>query len=122
MKVDALIFLKFVDDPSDQDLVDVVTAEVRIAIGRFDLDDSLANLEDRNVECTAAEVENGDDLVLFLIESVCQRGRCRLVHDTKHFEPRDLSGVLCRLTLSVVKVSGHGNDGLFDLRTEIILG
>ena len=122
MQVDALVLFELVDDPADQHLVDIVAAEVRVAVGRFDLDDAFADLEDRDVERTAAKVEHGDDLVLFLVQAVRQSGRRRLVDDTQDLEPRDLAGVLGRLTLGVVKVCRHGNYGLFDLRAEIILG
>ena len=121
MKVDALIFLELVDDPADENFVDIVSAEVRVAVGRFDLDDAFADLEDRDVERTAAKVENGDDLVLFLVQTVRQSGRGRLVDDTQDVKSGDLAGVFCGLTLGVVKVRGHGDYGLLDFRAEIIL-
>ena len=102
--------------------VDVVTAEVRVAVGRFHFDDAFADLEDRDIERTAAEVEYRDGLVFFLVQTVGQSCRRRLVDDTQDFESRDLTGVFRRLTLSVVKVSRNGDNGLIDLRTEIILG
>ena len=66
-QVNSLIFLKFIDDPLDQHLIDVVAAEMGVSVGRFDLDNTFADLKDRDIERTAAEVEDRDGLVLFLI-------------------------------------------------------
>jgi hypothetical protein len=49
-EVDALVLLELVEDPVDDALVDVVAAEMRVAVGRLDLDDALADFEDRDVE------------------------------------------------------------------------
>ena len=93
-------------------LIEVVAAEVRIAVGRLDLDDALADFEDRNVERAAAEVVDGDRLVLLLVEPVGERGRRRLVDDAHDLEAGNLPGVLRRLALRVVEVGGNGDDRL----------
>ena len=59
-QVDALVALELVGQPVDDALVEVVTAEVRVAVGRLDLEDALAQLQDRDVERAAAEVVDGD--------------------------------------------------------------
>src|SRR6266480_4801460 len=90
-------------------------ALVSVAVGRLDLEDSLADLENRDVEGSTAQVVDGDRLVLLLVETVGQRRRGRLVDDTQHFETGHAAGVLGRLPLAVVEVGGHGDDGLGDL-------
>ena len=80
-QVDAFLLLELVDDPVDHALVEVVAAEVRVAVGRLHLDDAVADFEDRDVERAAAEVEDGDRLVLLLVEAVRQRRGGRLVDD-----------------------------------------
>ena len=122
VQIDALIFLKFVDDPADQDLVDIVTAKVRVAVGRFDLDHAFADFEHRNIKRAAAKIKHSDDLVFLLVQPVRQCGRCRLIDDTQNFEARDLAGVLGRLTLRIIKIRRHGDYRLFNFRSEIILG
>ena len=79
--VDAGVLLELGDEPVDDPLVDVVAAEVRVAVGGEHLDDVLADLEDRDVEGAAAEVVDGDLLVLLLVEAVGERRRGRLVDD-----------------------------------------
>jgi hypothetical protein len=80
-------------------VVDVVAAEVRVAVGRDDLHDVVADLEDRDVEGAAAEVVDRDDLVLLLVEAVRERRRRGLVDDALDLEARDLARVLGGLAL-----------------------
>jgi hypothetical protein len=100
----------------------VVAAEVRVAVGRLHLDDALAHLEDRDVERAAAEVVDGDRLVLLLVEPVGQRRRGRLVDDAHDLEAGDLAGVLGGLALRVVEVGRHGDDRLGHRLAEVVLG
>ena len=72
-----------------------------------------------NVEGAAAEVVDRDGALLRLVEAVGERGRGRLVDDAQHFEAGDLAGVLGRLALGVVEVSGNGDDRLLDLLAEM---
>ena len=103
-EVDAVRLLELGDHPVDDQVVDVVAAEVRVAVGRDDLHDVVADLEDRDVERAAAEVVDGDDLVLLLVEAVGERRRRRLVDDALDLEAGDAAGVLRGLALGVVEV------------------
>ena len=103
-QIDAVALLELGDHPVDDSLIEIVAAEMRVAVGRLDLDDALAHFEDRHVERAAAEVVDDDRLVLLLVEAV---GQCRgggLVDDAKDVEAGDLAGVLGGLTLRVVEV------------------
>src|SRR5690606_4044080 len=83
----------------------------------------LADLEQGDVERAATEVEDQDELVLLaLLQAVGERGRGGLVDDAEHVEARDLTGVLGRLTLGVVEVRGHRDDGVGDGLAEVGLG
>jgi hypothetical protein len=86
-EVDPLVALELRHDPLDHPLVEVVPAEVGVAVRGLHLHDALAHLEDRDVEGAAAEVVDGDRLVLLLVEAVGERGRGRLVDDAQHLEP-----------------------------------
>ena len=122
-QVDAVVRLELVGEPVDDLLVPVVAAEVVVAVGRLDLEDALADLHDRDVEGTAAEVEDENGLVLVaLVEAVRQRGRGRLVDDAQDLETGDLAGVLGGLALHVVEVRRNGDDRLGDGLAEVLLG
>src|SRR4051812_792725 len=69
-QVDAAVLLEFVNDPINQDVVPVVTAEVSIAVGRLYFENAVANLEHGNVERAAAQIVDSNLLVLLLIETV----------------------------------------------------
>ena len=81
-----------------------------------------ADFEDRDVERAAAEVVDGDRLVLLLVEPVGQRRGRRLVDDAHHLEAGDAARFLGGLALRVVEVGGNGDDGLGDRLTEVLLG
>ena len=51
-------------EPVDDAAVEVLAAEVGVAVGRAHLEDAAAQLEDRDVEGAAAEIVDGDALVL----------------------------------------------------------
>ena len=116
------VFLNSADQPLDDAIVEVVAAEVRVAVGRLHLDDAFAHFEHRDVERAAAEVVDGDRLVLLLVEAVGERRRGRLVDDAQHVQAGDLAGVLRRLPLRVVEVRRHGDDRVGDLLAEVVLG
>ena len=121
-EVDALVLLELGQQPVDDALVEVVAAEVRVAVGRLDLEHALAQLEDRDVERAAAQVVDGDLLVVLLVEAVGERRRGGLVDDPLDLEARDAAGVLGRLALRVVEVGRDGDDRLGDLLAEVRLG
>ncbi len=121
-EVDALVLLELLDQPVDDPLVEVVPTEVGVAVRRLHLEDAFAQLENRDVEGPAAQVVDGDDLVLLLVEPVRQRRRRRLVDDPQHLEPGDAAGVLRGLPLRVVEVRRNRDDRLRDLVAEVVLG
>ena len=118
-EVDAVLLLEFADHPVDDLLVEVIAAEVRIAVRRLDFERAFRELENRDIERAAAEVEDEDRLILVLVEAV---GKCccrRLVDDAQDIEACNLAGVLRRLALAVVEVSRNRDDSLRDRLTEV---
>ena len=118
-QIDAAVLLEFIDDPIDHDVVPVITAEVRVAVGGLYFENAIADFEHGDVERAATQVIHGDLLVLLLVETVGQRSRGRLVDDAKNFQARDLARVLGRVALRVVEVSRNSDDGLSDLLAEL---
>ena len=121
-QVDALVLLELGDHPVDDRLVEVVAAEVVVAVRGLHLEDALAELEDRDVERPAAEIPHEDRLVGLLLEAVGERSRGRLVDDPEDVEPGDLAGVLRRLALRVVEVGRDGDDRVGHRLAEVGLG
>jgi len=121
-EIDPLLLLELVADVIHQALVKVFAAQMGVAVGGFHLEDALAQLQDGDVEGPPAQVEDGDLLVLLLVETVGERGRRRLVDDAQDVQTGDLAGVLRGLALRVVEVGGNGDDGVGHLLPQVILG
>ena len=122
-EVNAFVLDELVSEPVDDYVVEVVAAQVGVAVGGFHLKHTITELEDGDIECAATEVEHCDFLVLVaLVEAVGKCGCRRLVDDTAHGETGDFAGFLGGLTLGVVEVCRHGNHSLFNLLAEIIFG
>ncbi len=121
-QVNALLLLELVGEVVDQTHVEVFTAKEGVAVGRLHFEHAVADLEDRDVEGTTAEVVNGDLLTVVLVQTIGQSGSGRLVDDAQDFEAGDLAGVLGGLTLGVVEVGRNRDDGLGDGLTQIGLG
>ena len=122
-EVGALVVFEFLYEPVDDHLVEVVTAQVRVAVGREHFEHAAAEFEDRDVERTAAEVKYGDFHVLVrLVHTVSQRGRGGFVDDALHFESGDLTGLFRGLTLRVGEVSRHRDHGFRHFLTEVVFG
>ncbi len=109
-------------EPVDDALVEVVAAEVGVAVGGLHLEGAFAELQDGDVEGAAAEVVDGDRLLRLLVEAVGEGGGRGLVDDAQHLEAGDLAGVLGGLALAVVEVGGDGDDGLGDRLAQVGLG
>ena len=121
-EIDAVALLELADQPLDDAIVEIVAAEVRVAVGGLHFDDAFAHFEHGDVEGAAAEVVHDDGFVLLLVEAVGERRGGRLVDDAQHVQAGDLAGVLGGLPLRVVEVRGHRDHGVGDLLAEMILG
>ena len=120
-QIDAFALLELRADPVDDALIEVVAAEMRVAVGRLHFEDAFADFENRDIERAAAEVVDGNRLVLLLVEAVRQRRGRRLVDDAHHFEAGDLPGIFRRLPLRVVEIRRDGDDRLAHLFAEVLL-
>ena len=121
-QVDAVLGLEGIRHPVDDALVEVVAAQMGVAVGGQNFGNAVAHLDDGDIEGAAAEVVDHDLLVVFLIDAVCQRSGSGLVDDTLDVQARDGAGVLGSLTLAVVEIGGNGDDGLGDGLAQISFG
>jgi hypothetical protein len=113
---------ELVGEQIDHAVVEVVPAQIRIATGREDLEDVLADLEDRDVEGAAAEVVDRDALGQPAAEAIGEGGGGRLVDEAQNLEAGDSARVLGGLALVVIEVGGHGDHGLAHFAAQLSLG
>ena len=110
-QVDAVFLLEFFHQVVDDALVEVFAAQEGVTVGGEHFHHVVAHFQDGDIEGAAAQVEHGDLFVGLLVETVGQGGGRGFVDDTLHFQTGDAAGVLGGLTLGVVEVGGHGDDG-----------
>ena len=120
-QIDALLPLEFVGKIVHETHVEVFAAEERITVSGFNLEDSVADIQDGDVERTATEIIDRNLALLLLLKPISERSSGRLVDNAQHLQTGDLAGVLGRLTLRIVEIGGNGNDRLGHLLTKIRL-
>ena len=122
-QVNAGFLTKLANQPIQNFLVEVVAAQVGVAVGGFDLKDAVAQLQDGDVKGAAAQVKDGDrGLLLLFVQPVVEGGCGRFVDNPQHIQAGDGPGVFSGLALGVVKVSRHGDDRLADFFAQFGLG
>ena len=119
--IDALVLLEFRGQPFDNAIVNVIAAQVRVAGGGLYFHHAFADFQNGDIERAAAQVVHGNGLVFFLIQAVGERRRRGFVDDAQHFQARDFAGLLGRLPLAVVEISGYRDDGLGHFLAQKIL-
>ena len=122
LAIETVLIPDFFQDQVGDSSVEVVPAEMRVAIGRQHLKNSVLELEDRNIEGAPTEVVHGDDTLGSLLEAVSQRGRRGLIHDTEDFQPGNQARILGGLSLAVVEIGGDRDHRLSDLLSQMRLG
>ena len=121
-KVEAEVAANIVQGDGDEQVVDVVAAEMRVAVGGDDFEDSVMQFQNGDVESAAAEIVDGDNAVLLFVEAVGERCGGRFVDQAQHFEAGDAARVFCGLALRVVEVGGNGDDCFRNRSAEETLG
>jgi hypothetical protein len=91
-----------------QGVVEVLAAKVRVTRGGLDRKDTAGDVKERDIESSAAEVEDEHVLLTLslAVETVGNGGGGRLVDDTEDVKAGDRASVLSRKTLRVVEVGG----------------
>ena len=118
-QIDAFLVPEILDHIVRDSLVEVISAQAVVSVRRENLDHAVADLDDGDIKCAAAKVIN-HDLLLFLVVKSIRQGSCRrLVDDTLDIKSGDLSGILRRLSLGVIEVSGAGDNRFRHLLAQI---
>ena len=108
----------------DKTVVEVLTTKVSVTGGGLDLEDTLLDGQERNIESTTTKIEDENVALALnlLVKTVGNGGSGGLVDDTEDVEASNETGVLGSLTLGVVEVSGNGDNSVVDSATEVGLG
>jgi hypothetical protein len=121
-QVNTGVLLELGNEVADEGNVEVLSSEVSVTVGGLDLEDTLLDLKDGDIESSSTQVEDSDNAVLVLLKTVGKSGGGGLVDNTENVQSGDLTGVLGGLTLGVVEVGGDGDDGVLDGLIKVGLG
>ena len=94
---------------------------MRITVCCKNLYDAVADLDDGHIKGTAAQIVYHDLLFLFVVKTICQCRRRRLVNNTLYLQTGNFACVFCSLTLSVIEICGNRNDCFSHLLPQITL-
>ena len=96
----------------NEPVVEILSSEMSVSGGSLDLEDTLLNREERDIESSSSEIENENVLLSdgLLVESVSDGGGGRLVDDSENVHSGDDTGVLGGLSLRIVEVGGDGDN------------
>ena len=94
-----------------------------VTVGGLNIEDTFINGEDGDIEGTTTEIEDEDVTFagVLLVETVRNSGSGGLVDDSENLHAGDGTGILGGLSLGIVEVSGHSDNGVVDLSTEVSL-
>jgi hypothetical protein len=113
-QVNARGLLEVLDKVADEVDIEILTTKVGVTVGGLDLEDTVLDLKDRDIEGTTTKIVDSDNAVSLLLKTVGKGGGSRLVDDTENVKTGNLTGILGALSLRVVEVSGDGDDGVLD--------
>ncbi|GIX61526.1 NAD-specific glutamate dehydrogenase [Babesia caballi] len=121
--VNAVLLLEDLDEVVHNTPVKVLTSQVGVTSSANDLEDTGVEHEHRDIESTTSEIVHQDvRLDSGPVNTVRNGGGGGLVDDTDDLQTSDGTRVLGRLTLGVVEVRRHSDDGLVHLLTKVVLG
>jgi len=119
-----VLALELVDEVVDETVVEVLTTQVSVTSSGLDLEDTLLDGQEGNIEGTTTQIEDEDVALtlLLLVKTIGNGGSSGLVDDTEDVQTGNETGVLGSLTLRVVEVGGDSDDSVVDGATEVGLG
>ena len=120
-EINALILFEFVCQKLDQAVVEIISTQKSITIGRFDIKHTFTDFENRNIESTSSKIEHCNFFILFFIEAIGHCSCGRLIDDAHDIQSGNFSCILGCLALTVIKICGNRHHCVFDGFTEVFL-
>ena len=96
--------------PLGHGMVEVISPQTRVTAGGQHLEYPPVEAQNRNIEGTATEIEDGVDALGVTIQAIGNGSSGRLVEQTEHVQAGQPCSILGGLPLRVVEIRGHGND------------
>ncbi|KAH3663984.1 hypothetical protein OGAPHI_004698 [Ogataea philodendri] len=122
LEVDTRLLLEGVNNVSDKSDIEILTTQVGVTVGGLDLENTVVNVQDGDIEGTSTQVEDGNDVAVVLLKTVGKSGGGWLVDNSGNVQTNNGTGILGGLSLGVVEVSWNGNDGVLGWLSKVGLG
>jgi len=110
--VHAVLVLEFLHEELLKHEVEIFSSEGSISIGGLNLEHSTRDLENRDIKGSTTEIVHGDNLSVSLVETESKSSSGGLVDDSLDLKVSNFTSILGGLSLGIVEISRHGNDGL----------
>jgi hypothetical protein len=94
---------------------------VGVTVGGLDLEHTLLDLQNGDIESTTTQIIDGDNTVGLLLQTIGKRSSGGFVNNTENVQTSDLTSVLGSLTLRVVEISRDSDDSVLDGLAEVVL-
>jgi hypothetical protein len=120
-KVEARLLLELLNNVAHKADIEVLTTKVGVTVRGLNLENTLLNFENGDIEGTTTKIVDGDNAVSLLLKTVSKGSGGGFVNDTEDVETGDLTGVLGGLTLGVVEVGRDSNNSILDGLAEVVL-
>ena len=117
--IDTTGSLEFLDDELSDHTIDIFSTARSISVSSLNFEHTLAQFQNGNIESTTTEIVDGNNLALGLLHTVSQSGSSGFVDNSLHSETSNFTSVLGGLSLLIVEISGHSDDGALDCLAEV---
>ena len=118
-----VLSLEVINEVVDKAVIEVLSTKMGVTRGALNLEDTLLDSQQRNIEGTTTQVED-EHIALtlsILVKTVGDGSSGRLVDDTENVETGNQTSVLGGLALGVTEVGGDGNNSVVDGTTQVSL-
>ena len=121
LDVDLGLLLELLNAELDEDVIEIFSSEMGVSVGSFDLEDTILNGEEGDIEGTTTEIEDKDVslLSILFVETVSNGGSGGLVDDSLDVHSSDGSSILGGLSLGIVEVSGDSDNSVGNFLAEV---
>mmetsp|Transcript_1878 Transcript_1878/g.2860 ORF Transcript_1878/g.2860 Transcript_1878/m.2860 type:complete len:666 (+) Transcript_1878:197-2194(+) len=116
-EIDSAFLLVFRHNVVLESLIEILSSEEGVAIGRFDLKHTITDFQDRDIKSTTSQIVHSNSFLsraVFLGQTIGKSSSSRFVNDSLNIQTGNLTSVLGGLSLRVIKVSRHSDNSRVD--------
>mmetsp|Transcript_43165 Transcript_43165/g.90365 ORF Transcript_43165/g.90365 Transcript_43165/m.90365 type:complete len:339 (+) Transcript_43165:900-1916(+) len=117
------LLLEQFKDIIDNTTIEILSTQMSVTVGGDNLKNTVVDSEKRHIESATTKIENQDVfLATLVVQTVRNRSGSGFVNNTENVETGDSACILGSLTLGIIEISRHCNNGILDLASEEGLG